>query len=114
MPTIEDGTRRKSGFKPEAFAEGEETVVVIDRTGAEVAVEDASEGGVILRGEDADKYLAGEPVAVSGVGWVTADGGFSHAKPEEEPAPPARSARPDNELPETPEPKKSGAKPDDK
>jgi hypothetical protein len=121
MATIEDGGRRATRFDADTFAKPEsgESVVVIDRTGAEIDVESANEGGVILRGDDADNYLAGEPVAVAGVGWVTADGGFSHSKPEDEAAREARE-RADNELPETPEPKapkaapKQDAKPDDK
>jgi hypothetical protein len=53
--------------------ENEETVVIVGSDGKQVEGEDAS--GVILRGEDADKYLAGENVSVPGVGVVNANDG---------------------------------------
>jgi hypothetical protein len=77
MPNIEEGTRRESKFREEDLNPNGGTMVILDRsTGEEISVDDADEGGVILRGEDADKYLDGERVAIPGVGYVTKDGGF--------------------------------------
>lgn len=123
---------KPSRFNPDALIgdNEEETVIIVARTtGKEVgefgAVNGQTDGGIILRGEDADKYLAGEDVMVPGVGITNKDAGIVQSfgptnTPKNSPAAVSMSAfkkgesiHPD-ELEDQQAARKSAAKPSDK